>query len=380
MKKCIYLAVMILVSLSVQADDFITHGGIRYKIESFIDQELRVTYPEESDNTTTDLVIPATIKTKQGQVWTVTAIGDGAFTIYSWNSGYKKLRSVTIPKTVKIIHKDAFKDSNIEEITADCPIAIPIEPIEKKLRIINLGASATQKTCEGIGSNVSLNQLEKITLNVNNRNLSIADGVLYDKLKTILLCYPTKKVGAYVMPNTVKSMVKYAFFGREGLTSITFSSQITEIERMAFYNSKNLQSVVLPKGLTEIGESAFSGCSITRIDLPNGLKRIGDHAFSGCAFETVNIPGTVSYVGGYAFCNNHNLKKATLPDGITAIGDITFMDCTNLEEVNIPNTVTSINWRAFCKCASLKKIVIPEKVNKIGAEAFVACDMLTEVY
>ena len=44
MKKCFYLVIMMLVSISANADDYFKHGGIRYKIESFVDQELRVTY------------------------------------------------------------------------------------------------------------------------------------------------------------------------------------------------------------------------------------------------------------------------------------------------------------------------------------------------
>ena len=44
---------------TMMADDYLYSGNIRYKVQDSFNQELRVTFPEESDYTTTDLVIPS---------------------------------------------------------------------------------------------------------------------------------------------------------------------------------------------------------------------------------------------------------------------------------------------------------------------------------
>ena len=63
------------------------------------------------------------------------------------------------------------------------------------------------------------------------------------------------------MPNGVRSIGDYAFYGCSGLTELT-----------------------LPNGVRSIGDSAFSGCSgLTELTLPNGVTSIGESAFKNCS-------------------------------------------------------------------------------------------------
>lgn len=217
-KTAAFAIIVLLASVkTAHADDYFNHNGIRFKIESFVNQELRVTYPEET-NYSNSVVIPSTIRTKQGQVWTVTSIGEDAF---RWN--YKTLRSVTIPKTVKYIHPMAFGDGcTVEEITADCPARLPIkENVEAGgiIGFVNLGINATVETCAELGGSwyrrsdkLQLWRVGVVTLNPANRNLSLVDGVLYNKAKTVLLWFSPKKE-TYVMPSTVKRVAERALRG-----------------------------------------------------------------------------------------------------------------------------------------------------------------------
>lgn len=389
LKNAAVAIVAALVAVPAQADDYFRHGGIRYKIESFIDQELRVTYPEEADYSTTNLVIPATIRTKQGQTWTVTAIGENAFNSGLYKAGYKNIRSVSIPKTVKFIHQDAFKESNVEEITANCPIKIPFGPIEKKLKLIKLGAHATIGTCEGITSTFydfkanSWHHFD-VTLDAANRNLVMVDGALYDRGKTILLYYSTAKSGAYVMPPTVKKIADCVFHSHKLLTSVTMSRLVTEITARQFLQCKNLQSVKNLGAIKEIGESAFSQCSsLKEIKFSEGLQKIGRDAFGGCAFEYLTLPSTVAEIGMQAFVNNTNLKSLVLPENIRFVEGLDFVsNCPNLESVNIPKSlqVTEMFDGCFRNCQKLRKIVIPSSVESMRYSTFENCKMLEHIY
>lgn len=91
-----------------------------------------------------------------------------------------------------------------------------------------------------------------------NSEFSSADGVLFDKKKSVLLRFPVfKRCDEYVIPDTVK-----------------------RIEDSAFEWCRRIKSVVIPKGVTYIGESAFALCDeLAQIKVPFTATEIGSAAF-----------------------------------------------------------------------------------------------------
>ena len=113
--------------------------------------------------------------------------------------------------------------------------------------------------------------LKNIVVEDDNSVYSSIDGVLFDKQKSTLICYPKGKEGAYTIPNGV-----------------------TTIEREAFYTADNLKEITFPEGLTTIKVGAFyyySGKGFTTITLPASLTSIGDVAFHCDILETVHMKG-----------------------------------------------------------------------------------------
>lgn len=143
----------------------------------------------------------------------VTSIGDGAFSITS-------LKSIFIPSSVTSIGEGAFVQTGITNITVD---------------------DSNSSYCD-------------------------VNGVLFNKSKTKLVCYPA------------------------GKTASTYS---------------------IPEGVTSVNDSAFASCSaLTRITLPISVTSIGGWAFAYCGSLTqVNYNGTTTdwrkvKVGSYAFLSN----------------------------------------------------------------------------
>ena len=214
----------------------------------------------------------------------VTSIGEDAF----WN--YTSLTSVTIPGSVTSIGKSAFS-----ECTSLTSVTIP-----DGVTSIGRGAFSDCAALTGIWVTEG-----------NSHYSSDASGVLFSKDKTTLVQCPGT-LAACTIPDSVTSIVGWAFDGCASLTSVTIPDGVTSIGNGAFYNCTSLTSVTIPDGVTSIGEYTFSGCT--------------------------------------------SLTSVTIPDGVTSIGKEAFYNCTSLTSVTIPDSVTSICYAAFSNCKSLTNV------------------------
>ena len=213
-----------------------------------------------------------------------------------------------------------------------------------------------------------------------------------------------EKVTDTVIPDSVTSIGKTAFYGCSGLTSVTIGEGVTSIGVYAFYRCSGLTSVAIPSSVTSIGDSAFYGCSgltsveipasmtsikgaafcecsgLTSVTIPSSVTSIGGSAFKGCtSLASIEIPGSVTSIGKSAFSGCSGLTSVTIGEGVTSIGDFAFSNCTRLASIEIPGSVTGIWDSAFSGCSGLTSVTIGEGVTNIGYYAFYGCSRLTSV-
>ena len=209
----------------------------------------------------------------------VTSIGDDAF------YGCTKLTSITIPDRVTSIGDGAFMDCN-------------------SLTSINIPDGVTS-----IGTNAfyGCSGLTDITVDSSNPYYCSESGVLFNKNKTTLICYPAGKTdSSYTIPDEVTSIEYAAFAACTGLTSITIPDGVTSIGDYAFESCTGLESITIPDSVTSIGYAAFNDCTgLTSIYIPDGIY-IGQHAIPSTAAKItyiVNSDGSVT------------ITKIELPNG-----------------------------------------------------------------
>ena len=318
------------------------------------------------------VVIPDTIDGKS-----VTSIGRRAF------EGCTNLKSITIPNSVTEMGRRAF--SGCSSLIG---IAIPDNVTEigkyafdgcKSLTSITIPDGVTSI---GDGAFYNCSSLTEIKVASENSNYVSVNGVLYNKDKTTIICYPAGKKGNnYKIPDGVTKVDSSAFIGCSSLTSITIPNGVTSIGDSAFEDCTSLTSITIPNSVTSIGDSAFEDCtSLTSITIPNGVTSIGDSAFEGCtSLTSITIPNSVTSIGFGAFIGCSSLTSITIPDSVTCIGDSAFNGCTSLTSITLPDSVTSIGESAFSGCASLASITIPDSVMSIGNDAFHECSSLTSI-
>ena len=223
----------------------------------------------------------------------VTSIGAQAFT-------FTGLSSIIIPDSVTSIGDGAF---GVTELSS---VFIP--------------AGVTSIGDQAFGLNL---KLQSITVDNNNTKYCSVDGILYDKDKTVLLCFPLASLTTELaIPAGVRSIENSAFLSCTGLTGVIIPDSITSIGDGSFINCTGLISVIIPDSITSIGDSVFNGCtSLSSISIPDSVTSIGSFAFNGCtSLAGISIPADVSNIDNYAFSGCVSLASVTFEGEISSAG------------------------------------------------------------
>lgn len=255
----------------------------------------------------------------------ITSIPNGTF------ERCDNLSSFNIPNSVTSIGNHAFYRSGLTSIT------IPSS--------VNSIGSETFALCFS---------LTEINVENDNTNFASEDGVLFNKDKTILICCPASRTGAYTVPNSVTNIGEQAF-DCCNLTSVTISENVKTIGNSAFNWCRNLTLITIPDGVTNIGELAFYLCeNLTSITIPNSVTSIGGNAFEGCDLLTFNKYDNALYLGNannpyHALikANNESITICEINNNCKVIAGGSFSGCGRLTSITIPNLVRSIGEFAF---------------------------------
>ena len=327
----------------------------------------------------------------------VISIGDYAF------SDCRSIRSVTIGDNVKSIGECAFNNCGA------------------------LGSVTIEDSVTSIGNDAfgGCKSLIQINVSEDNEYYSSVNGVLFNKDKTEIICFPRAKKDSFIIPNSVTSIGDRDFYYCN-LSDVTIPNSITSIGDEAFYHCDNLTNIIIKDSVKSIGDKAFYYCSnLKSITIGNGVKNIGENAFFYCsALTSINVSADNEYyssVDGVLFNKDQTelicyfgekTDSYTIPDNVTSIvagaffGHASFTSITmpcvyggylgyifgvssysynssyvpsSLKTVILTDKCTEIPENAFYGCNSLTGVTIPESVTDIGDYAFCNCSSLTDI-
>lgn len=186
-----------------------------------------------------------------------------------------------------------------------------------------------------------LKNLEKFYVKESNTQLIVKDGILFEKEKPRLICYPPAKPGSSytitkeIMPGT------NSFQNNKYIKKLVIQAPSGVVSGLIM--NGNVETVILPDDETEISIDAFAGCKkLKNVVMGKKVREISTYAFKDCV----------------------SLKKITLPEGLSRIGFCAFMNCKSLKELRIPDSVYTIDYKAFKGCpAKIKAASYLKKKN-----------------
>lgn len=361
----------------------------------------------------------------------VTSIGNYAF------SGCSNLQSINLPPNLEFIGRCAFDgcanimDFNIPNtvthIGGNAFGGTGITTLTIPKSVIEIEPNGSY----GYSPAVECTKLESIFVEEGNPAFVSENGVLFNKDKTILMCYPAGKSDEkYIMPNTVTIVGASAFSGNKHLTAVTLSSNLEIIGSSAFIWCSGLRDIYcyiipdesaperlgfgyqtnvfllsrdwwenpivltlhVPVGCKQYyeGWSLWSGMNIVEMEDTN--IQFADATVKAICVENwdTNGDGELSYDEAAAVTTIEltslfiqteitSFDELQYFTGLTRIGSQAFDGCTQLKSITIPSSVTNIGNYAFDGCTSLTSVTIPEGVNSIGEYAFRSCSSLANV-
>lgn len=278
------------------------------------------------------------------------SIGESAF------ASCEYLLSLTIPKTVTFVGREAFSDC--KRITVYCEAASKPSGWDENWNCLEQVDFTVPVVWDCVNNDADENGYFYGV--IGNFKYGFKDGTAK------VVKYISNGDGGVVIPRTL------AFKG-ENYT-------VTEIGRTAFIHG-NFASIVLPDTVTVIGDYAFLSCKkITELNLPDGVTHMGEGALGECVkLATITVPDGVTEISDGLFEGCSELRTVILPDEIVSVGKDAFAYCYAITEITFGDGLQSIGEGAFEECTRLARITLPSSLKTIGRFAFTRAGKLTEI-
>lgn len=324
-----------------------------------------------------DVVVPMTVvNPNDNQTYRVTALGDGAFTVYGLRggwfdytsivlpeglleikanafSGQSKLTSLVIPGTVKSVKTKFAQMSGISELTFPASVK----------EMVTIESGRIQKlTIEG-SPTITAGSRDYITGSVTNNIVYFIDNDTSYKSVEITL--------TSAVPPTLPEVTRIQYKAYSGRTTVHVPEGCSDAYNAAGWN----QAEVLVEGTDH--------ADVDGIRYYHDSHRAIGYDVVSELNGPLNIPQTVQ-IGGKTYPVEvlavrmfegegesliKNITAITLNEGLTEIGEMGFFNCSKIKELELPASLTTMGSNAFWNigikvvCHSAAPLTLPKSTT-----------------
>lgn len=324
-----------------------------------------------------DVVVPMTVvNPNDNQTYHVTALGDGAFTVYGLRggwfdytsivlpeglleikanafSGQSKLTSLVIPGTVKSVKTKFAQMSGISELTFPASVK----------EMVTIESGRIQKlTIEG-SPTITAGSRDYITGSVTNNIVYFIDNDTSYKNVEITL--------TSAVPPTLPEVTRIQYKAYSGRTTVHVPEGCSDAYNAAGWN----QAEVLVEGTDH--------ADVDGIRYYHDSHRAIGYDVVSELNGPLNIPQTVQ-IGGKTYPVEvlavrmfegegesliKNITAITLNEGLTEIGEMGFFNCSKIKELELPASLTTMGSNAFWNigikvvCHSAAPLTLPKSTT-----------------
>ena len=324
-----------------------------------------------------DVVVPMTVvNPNDNQTYRVTALGDGAVTVYGLRggwfdytsivlpeglleikanafSGQSKLTSLVIPGTVKSVKTKFAQMSGISELTFPASVK----------EMVTIESGRIQKlTIEG-SPTITAGSRDYITGSVTNNIVYFIDNDTSYKNVEITL--------TSAVPPTLPEVTRIQYKAYSGRTTVHVPEGCSDAYNAAGWN----QAEVLVEGTDH--------ADVDGIRYYHDSHRAIGYDVVSELNGPLNIPQTVQ-IGGKTYPVEvlavrmfegegesliKNITAITLNEGLTEIGEMGFFNCSKIKELELPASLTTMGSNAFWNigikvvCHSAAPLTLPKSTT-----------------
>lgn len=303
--------------------------------------------------------------------------------------GTTSLEEVVLPKSLKTIDQNAFKDCSglkkLSVVKSDQETGEYVAAEENVLDTVETINAGAFNGCSSLET-LTLKNVAKIDSSDTNRTFG---GCMSLKKVSVTGVTTTDNTGKTTLSTTIGTS---AFKDNKALKEINLDT-IKTVSQEAFRGCGVADDGTDPATLTlnnvnAIGALAFYGCGFKAVQIPRQLTSVATGKingveygpFAGGKLETVSFGTLINTIPDNLCMNTTSLQKIELQSvkaSLRTIGKNAFKGCTSVEEVTIPKGILTVSNSAFEGCSGLTDVTIAAKT--INAKAFAECTNLKTV-
>ena len=178
-------------------------------------------------------------------------------------------------------------------------------------------------------------KLKRFEVAENSKNYRVDNGILFSYDNKTLAAYPNGKTDtSYTIPSTCESIMNYAFYGNEYLTSVTIHPNVKTIGYDPWTRCHSITTLTVTSGNTNY-------VTVDGVLYTSDMKLLVAYPI-GKTDTMYTIPSSVTILGNQTFIQQHYLVTLTIEGNLSEIRMSVLTMMNNLEKIIYKGTTSPV--------------------------------------